>query len=156
MVIRNRLPFLGDNVIIGPTDNKIAKSTIKTLTPVSTLDTIHLVGSKYKEPHPDISRVRLKETPERPGDFQVTILFDSAECVKPITFGSGLLSSRRPIVTEARRTRADEPSKIDSIEWYSNGEYDPSDPRDWSTAELLRREQIARYNDAVMCGFIPC
>lgn len=85
----------------------------------------------------------------------MTILFDSASCVKPATFGTGLIR-RPPVVTEARRTRDDEPSKADSLEWYSGGEADMSDPRDWSEREINHRLAVAMCNDAVMCGFIPC
>lgn len=86
----------------------------------------------------------------------MTILFDSTSCVKPASFGSGLVARRPPIITEARRTRDDEPSAADRLEWYSDGQADLSDPRDWSQQEINRRLQNAMYNDAVACGFLPC
>mgnify|MGYP000390858667 CR=1 FL=1 len=75
------------------------------------------------------------------------VMFDSTALIinpAPYEFGEGLLPP-----TTFVRTKDDQPSPEDSLEWYAS---DPSDPADWD-AEDEAFEQ-ALLEDARACGLI--
>lgn len=81
----------------------------------------------------------------------MTILFDSAAAVNVanVLFAESLLPP-----TVFSRTRDDQPSPLDSLEWYQRCEEtgDPSDPADWDAEDLDRLADME--HDAQMCGLI--
>ena len=79
------------------------------------------------------------------------VTFDSNSLIinpSPYEFGEGLLPP-----TEAIRTRDDQPSPEDSLEWYRNEE-DPSDPADWSDEEVeeMYQDWLAIEGHGGFCG----
>lgn len=78
-------------------------------------------------------------------------IFDSSSLVinpAPREFGEGLL----PPTTFAR-TKDDQPSPEDSLEWYQYGE-DMSDPADWSDDEVeaMYQDWLSSEGHGGFCG----